>query len=48
MAAAPGTVFPPEGSPLAVTAEMETMMKKMNYPIARVRRLPSSSVGLRI
>lgn len=28
--------WPPEGSPLAVTAEMEAMMKKMSYPIAKV------------
>ena len=30
--------WPPEGSPLAVTPEMEQMMKKMNYPITKVGR----------
>jgi hypothetical protein len=30
------SVWPPEGSPLAVTSEMEAMMKKMNYPVIKV------------
>ena len=29
-------MWPPEGSPLAVTSEMEAMMKKMNYPVIKV------------
>ncbi len=31
------SVWPPEGSPLAVTPEMEQAMKKMNYPVIKVR-----------
>ena len=37
------SVWPPEGSPLAVTPEMEQMMKKMNYPVIKVTPPPRSS-----
>lgn len=39
--------WPPEGSPLAVTSEMEAAMKKMNYPLVKVRSVRQFSGALR-
>ena len=33
-----GDEWPPAGSPLAPTPEMEQLMKRMNYPLVKVRR----------